>query len=205
MKITTYTLGDFATNCYLVVDEGTKKACLIDPGIYDVGIQNEIIAKGITLEYILLTHGHFDHILGANALKEKTGAMIVAYKDEVEYFEDQIKNLPPVYDCGTIVIDRHVVENDVLIFGSISFRVIHTPGHTIGSCCFVCEDEKVMFTGDTLFKGSIGRYDFPGGDYGTILQSLQKLKDFEQNYEIYPGHGDFTTLDDERAHNPYIK
>jgi len=131
--------------------------------------------------------------------------MVVAYKDEIEYFKDQMKDLTHAYGVGTIVVDKHVAENDVLIIGGISFRVIHTPGHTKGSCCFVCEDEKVMFTGDTLFKGSIGRYDFPGGDHDTILLSLQKLKTRTQNYKIYPGHGDFTTLNDEKAHNPYMK
>lgn len=204
MKILTFILGEFATNCYLVIHENSKKACLIDPAVYDDEIVNVIITEGITLEYIILTHGHFDHILGANIFKEKTGAKITIHGIEFEYLQDLLKSLTSLYSGGKIVVDKYINENDVLIFGGISLRVIHTPGHTRGSCCFTCENEKVMFTGDTLFNGSIGRCDFDGGDYNAMLLSLQKLKALNQNYRIYPGHGDFTTLDNEKATNPYL-
>ncbi len=205
MKIITYVLGEFATNCYLVIHEDTKKACLIDPAVYDVEIVNVLITGGITLEYIILTHGHFDHILGANIFKEKTGAKIVAHEADIEYLRDPLKSLTSIYGGGIIVVDQYIDENDVLVFGGVSLRVIHTPGHTKGSCCFACEDEEVMFTGDTLFKDSVGRCDFDGGDYNSMFLSLQKLKSLDQNHEIYPGHGDSTTLDDEKANNPYLR
>jgi len=204
MKIIAFVLGDFGTNCYLVIDENSKKACLIDPAMYDKKIVNAITSEGITLEYIILTHGHFDHILGANIFKEKTGAKIAAHEAENEYLRDPKKSLTSLKGGGTIAVNQYIKENDILTFGGISFRVIHTPGHTKGSCCFACEDEKVVFTGDTLFNGSIGRCNFYGGDFDTMLLSLKKLKSLDQNYTVYPGHGDSTTLDDEKAYNPYL-
>lgn len=204
MKITTFVLGDFGTNCYLVIDENSKKACLFDPAMYDAEIANAIDSEGVKLEYIILTHGHFDHILGANIFKEKTGAKIVTHEAENEYLRDPKKSLTSLKGGGTIAVDKYIKENDDVIFGGASFRVIHTPGHTRGSCCFACEDEKVMFTGDTLFSGSIGRCNFYGGDFDTMLLSLKKLKALDKNYTVYPGHGDSTTLDDEKANSPYL-
>ncbi|MCL2772223.1 MAG: MBL fold metallo-hydrolase [Oscillospiraceae bacterium] len=96
-------------------------------------------------------------------------------------------------------------ENDILTFGDISLRVIHTPGHTKGSCCFICESERVMFSGDTLFKGNVGRNDLYGGNYNALMESLQKLKSIKENYRIYPGHGGTTTLDNEIVANPYFR
>ena len=202
MKILTYRLGVFAANCYLLYDEKSNKACLIDPAIYDAKIKDVILSKGLSLEYIILTHGHFDHILGANAFREKTGAKIAAHELEVEYLENPEKSLT---GGETVLADILFKENDVLTFGDISLRVIHTPGHTKGSCCFLCESEKAMFSGDTLFKGSIGRFDLYGGNYNTLIESLRKLKSIDDNYKIYPGHGDNTTLFNEISENPYFK
>lgn len=201
MKMLTYRLGMYAVNCYLAYDEKSNKACLIDPAIYDEKITEDIYSKGLTLEYILLTHGHFDHILGANAFGSKTGAKIAAHELEAEYLENPAKSMT---DGETVSTDILLKDNDILTFGDISFRVLHTPGHTKGSCCFIRESEKVMFSGDTLFKGSIGRYDFYGGNYDTLMESLQKLKNIKESYKIYPGHGNSTTLDDEIARNPYL-
>jgi glyoxylase-like metal-dependent hydrolase (beta-lactamase superfamily II) len=205
MKILTYILGDFATNCYLVIDEKTKKACLIDPAKFNMEIENTINNEGLILEYIILTHGHFDHILGANIFREKTGAKIVAHKAEEEYLRNPKKSLTSICGGGTIAVDQYIIENNILVFGDVSFRVIHTPGHTRGSCCFTCDDESVMFTGDTLFNGSIGRCNFYGGDFEVMISSLQKLKSLNQNYIVYPGHGVATSLDDEKANNPYLR
>lgn len=203
MIILAYVLGGIATNCYLVVDEDTKKACLIDPAVYDEKILKEIVTGGITLEYIVLTRGHFDHILGTNIFREKTGAKIIAHEADIVYFRDPLKSLPSIYEGG-IIVDKFINENDRLIFGGISLRVIHTHGHTKGSCCFICEYDRIIFTGDTLFRDGIGRCDFDGGDYNSMLLSLQKLKSLEQNYKIFPGHGESTTLDIEKTNNPYL-
>ena len=205
MKILTYRLGVASTNCHLLYDEESKKACLIDPAVYSKKIIEEIFTKRLSLEYIILTHGHFDHILGANAFREETGAKIAAHELEAEYLENPDKSLTSIQGGETVSADVLLKENDVLTFGDISLKVIHTPGHTKGSCCFICESEKVMFSGDTLFEGSIGRYDLYGGNYNILMESLQKIKNIKQNYKIYPGHGDSTTIDREIAGNPYLK
>jgi len=202
MKILTYRLGVFAANCYLLYDEKSNKACLIDPAVYDEKIADAISSKELSLEYIILTHGHFDHILGANTFREKTGAKIAAHEYETEYLEDPNKSLS---GGETVSADKLLKDNDILTFGDISLKVIHTPGHTKGSCCFICENEKVMFSGDTLFKRGIGRYDLYGGNYNTLMESLKKLKSINENYKIYPGHGDNTTLADEIVANLYLQ
>ena len=205
MKIITYSLGSCYTNCYLIYDEKSKKACLIDAPDYDDKIMDVISSKELSLEYIILTHGHFDHILGANMLKEKTRAKIAIHELDLEYLEDPNKSMTCMYGGETVSADIILKDSDIMILGDISFRVIHTPGHTKGSCCFVCENEKIMFTGDTLFKNGIGRYDFYGGDYNILMESLQKLKSLNENYIIYPGHGDTTTLKNEVIGNPYFR
>ena len=202
MKILAYSL---AANCYLIYDEKSKKACLIDAPEYNDEIMEAFTSNELSLEYIILTHGHFDHILGASEFREKTGAKIVVHELDTEYLENPEKSMTSRYGGETISADITVKDNDILTFGDISLRVIHTPGHTKGSSCFVYEEEKIMFSGDTLFKDTIGRYDFYGGNYDTLMESLQKLKSLNENYTIYPGHGDSTTLDDEIAKNPYYR
>jgi len=205
MKILTYSLGENSTNCYLVYDEKSGKACLIDAPEYDDEIMNVISSKKLSLEYIILTHGHFDHILGSNGFKEKTGACIGVHELDVEYLEDPEKSMTILLSGETIPANILLKDSDILTIGGISLRVLHTPGHTLGSCFFIYESEKVMFSGDTLFKGNIGRYDLYGGDYNVLMESLQKLKALNENYTIYPGHGDITTLDKEIAGNPYFR
>ena len=196
MKILTYRLGIYSTNCYLVCDEESNRACLIDPAVYDEKIMTVISSKGLLLEYIILTHGHLDHILGANAFKEKTGAKIAAHELETEYLEDPDKSMS---GGETVTADIILKDSDILTFGDVPLRIIHTPGHTKGSCCFACDRENVMFSGDTLFKDGIGRYDLYGGNYSELMESLQKLKSLKENYKVYPGHGGSTTLQSELA------
>ena len=207
MRISTYIPGEFGANCYLLYDEKNKKACLIDPGAYDQAIMDEIEAKELVCEYIILTHGHFDHIMGAEAFKKKTGAKIAAHELEAEYLADPEKSMTFYYDSGTVLADVFFKDGDKIAFGDFSLSIIHTPGHSKGSSCLVYEngDTKIMFTGDTLFSGTIGRYDFYGGDYEILMASLEKLKSLGKNYEIYSGHGEKTTLDDEIAQNPFFK
>ena len=205
MKIITYSLGANMTNCYLVYDENSRKACLIDPGEYDGEIMDAILSNELSLEYIILTHGHFDHILGADIFREKTGAKIAAHELEAEYLNDPEKSMTFFYGSETLSADILLKDNDIIAFGDISLKLVHTPGHTKGSSCFINKDEKIMFSGDTLFKGNIGRYDFYGGNYAELLESLRKLKALNENYKIYSGHGDTTSLDDEIAKNPYFR
>ena len=205
MEILTYSVGAYTTNCYIVYDGKSGKACLIDAPVYDDEIMSAISSNGLSLEYIILTHGHFDHILGANAFREKTGAKIAVHELETEYLADPEKSMTFLENGETVTADILLKDNDIITFGGVSLRVIHTPGHTKGSSCFISGDGKTMFSGDTLFKGTIGRYDFYGGDYNILMESLKKLKSMEENYAIYPGHGDDTALDAEIAGNPYFK
>jgi len=202
MEILAFSLG---ANCYLVYGENSKKACLIDAPEYDGEIMDAILSKGLSLEYIILTHGHFDHILGAEAFKEKTGAKIAVHELETEYLGDPEKSMTYFFGGGTVAADVEFKDGDILSFGGVSLEVLHTPGHTKGSCFLICDNEKIMFSGDTLFKDNIGRFDFYGGDYGVLMESLQKLKSMEGGYTIYPGHGEATTLKDEIKTNPYMR
>lgn len=207
MVISKYVLTELEANCYLIYDKKNKKACLIDPGAYDGEILDFIEKNELDCEYIILTHGHFDHIAGAEAFKEKTGAKIAAHELEEEYLSDPEKSMTFYFNSETVSADVFFKGGDVINFGDFSLRIIHTPGHSKGSSCLIYEngDQKIMFSGDTLFRGTIGRYDFYGGDFDTLMQSLQKLKDLNINYKIYPGHGEETYLDDEIADNPYYK
>ena len=204
MKILTYRLGMYSANCYLVFDEQANKACLIDPAEYDSKIEDALDRHELSLEYIILTHGHFDHLLGANRFKEKTGAKIAAHELEAEYLENPEKSL-----TGSEIIHADILlkDGDVLSIGDIAVKVMHTPGHTKGSSCFLCESERIMFSGDTLFKQGIGRFDLYGGDYSMLLASLKKLAAIGDNidYKIYPGHGGTTTLGEEIAGNMYLE
>ncbi|MCL2816277.1 MAG: MBL fold metallo-hydrolase [Oscillospiraceae bacterium] len=207
MVVAKYVLGELEANCYLLYDEINKKACLIDPGAYDQGIMDFISKEGLSCEYIILTHGHFDHIAGAEAFKEKTGAQIAAHELEEEYLLDPEKSMTFYFDGETVSADVFFKGGDMINFGDFSLEIIHTPGHSKGSSCFVYENggRKIMFSGDTLFMGTIGRYDFYGGDYDILMQSLEKLRALKTNCKIYSGHGEETYLDDEIANNPYYK
>ena len=206
MKILKYSLGVFEANCYLVYDEKSKKAVLADPAIYDEKIMDYITSKQLSLEYILLTRGHFDHILGANMFRKKTGAKIAAHELEAEYLETPSKNMTTETKVYADILFK---DGDIITFGDISLKVVHTPGHTKGSCCFVCdnESEKIILSGDTLFKNSIGRWDLYGGNYGDLMKSLQKLKNIsaDKNYNVYSGHGENTATDLEKIENLYFK
>ena len=207
MAVSTYVLGDFESNCYLLYDEKNKKACLVDPGAYDEKIMEFIEENGLVCEYIILTHGHFDHIIGAEAFKAKTWAKIAAHELEEEYLADPEKSMTFYFADETVSADVFFKDGDLISFGDFSLRVIHAPGHSKGSSCFVHESEnqKTMFSGDTLFKGTVGRFDFYGGDYETLMASLRKLRSLNENYKIYAGHGETTFLYDEIANNPYYQ
>jgi len=206
MKILTYNLGIFSVNCYLVYDEKSSKACLIDPAVYDSKVMKIISEKGLSLEYIILTHGHFDHILGTNKFKEMTSAKIVAHELEVEYLQDPAKSMTAEHGGGIISPDILLKDGDVLTLGDSSLKVIHTPGHTKGSCCFYCEKQKILFSGDTIFKGAVGCWNLYGGSYDDLIKSLRKLKFIiDKNYKIYSGHGYVTTCDNEVVENYYLR
>lgn len=185
------------TNCYILADEKTKAAAIIDPGD-DVPEIMEMVKKDkLDVRAIFLTHGHYDHVGGVAALRKK-------YKDIPVYLhpEDAGKDteLMPTRALAPVTLWR---DGDVVMVGELQVEVLHTPGHSAGSVTLRCQD--VLFTGDTLFTQSVGRTDFPGGSQEALMASLKRLGELEGDYQVLPGHDTFTSLDQERQGNPYLK
>ena len=204
MKIEKIVEPYFGENMYILIDEETKKCAVVDPGGASDKILNYIRANALQLQYIILTHGHGDHIGAVNKIKSQTNVKVIAHNDEKELLNDNRKNLSYSMHCGPqeLNADVYVNDKDKLELGNLKLSFIHTPGHTKGSMCIRVNDD--MFTGDTLFAGSIGRTDFYSGDYKQIEKSLKKLAKFENKVKIHPGHGPSSTLGIEKMSNPYM-
>lgn len=205
MKIIIMPVGPIEANCYIVFDEETKECMVIDPGAEGEIIYQEIQKNGLSVKYLVNTHGHCDHI-GANLyLKEKTGAELLIHEEDAPMLTDSSKNMS-VYMGEKVnrpAADRHLQNGDVIKIGNNSFTVLHTPGHTKGGICLLCGN--VCFTGDTLFQYSIGRTDFPGGSYNEIINSVEtKLLTLDEKITVFPGHGPQTTIGKEKANNPFF-
>ncbi len=203
MEIIATKLGMIQTNCYLV---GTrqKNAVAIDPGDNASNVLSLLQEKGWTLKKILLTHGHFDHAMAVNDLVDATGAQVYIHKEDQELITDSTKFYVFHQPFGEFrpISAISLEDGQDVTLDELAFHCIHTPGHTKGSCVYLCGD--TMFSGDTLFAGSCGRTDFYGGSHAQIVQSLHKLADLEGNYRVLPGHEEETTLDYERKTNPYL-
>lgn len=193
--IQTLTLGSYGTNCYIVWGDDSRRCVIIDPGYSPEQILAEVNRLGMTAEAILLTHGHFDHVGGVRQLAEATGCSVYLCEKEL--------SLPTPFTAGPLYYTHLYGEGDVLSLAGLTITVLHTPGHTPGSVCLMTESS--LFSGDTLFAGSCGRTDLPGGDWDTICASLRRLGMLEQNLSVYPGHGESTALDQEKRYNPYLK
>lgn len=194
------------TNTYIVSDS-TKKCVIIDPAGNSKTIMQELSALNLTPKAVLLTHGHYDHISALSDIAEQyVNLPVYIHKSEVPYLADSNFNLS-VPLCGEVyTFNGNVkeVENGTVIkIGTLEFKVLHTPGHTPGSVCYITEDS--IFSGDTLFASTVGRTDFPGGSYPTLLASLKKLKALDKDYNIYPGHNAATTLNREKTYNEYMQ
>lgn len=207
MKIITTKVGPVHTNCYIVFDEKTNDAVIIDPGEKADYFLELLKERDLKLSHILLTHGHFDHIIAVAKIKEKTGAKLVIHKKEVFQLDEKSVNanygryLREPYKQADV--DIFAKDGTEIAFGGLTAKYIHTPGHTIGSC--VIEIADSLFTGDTLFAGECGRCDLPTGSFDSMLVSLKKLYDLDGDYKVYPGHEQFSTLDDERRTNRYMQ
>ncbi|MCI0483770.1 MAG: MBL fold metallo-hydrolase [candidate division NC10 bacterium] len=205
MKVQSFTIGPLETNAYLVVDERSRQALLIDPGLESEDIYDVMSAEGLTLTSIVNTHGHFDHVCGNAFFRAKTGAPVLIHREDAgimqraaeqaRAFGFQVAPPPPP--------DRLLDEEDEVVMGGTRMRVLHTPGHTPGGICLY--GEGVVFVGDALFASSIGRTDLPGGSYEVLLASIRtKLLSLPDDTVVYPGHGPPTTIGAERAHNPFL-
>lgn len=199
-------LGDMATNCYVLIDSDTSAFAVVDPGDYGERFKALLKSQGIEkLDYILLTHGHYDHIRGVKRLKDDFGGKVVIHSLDAECLFNSEKSLGDFFGVSMTPTqaDLEVTDGSELPFGNDSIYVVHTPGHTVGGVCYKIDD--CLFTGDTLFNGTIGRADFPGGSFMTLIASLKKLAEIKGNYKVYPGHEDVTDLETEKAYNPYMK
>ena len=200
-------VGPLQCNCSIIGDEATREAIVVDPGD-DIDEVLQIIARHrLNVKHVVITHGHIDHIGGAMKLKAATGAAIHMNQGD----EMQIKFLPiqaawvGMESPGKVTIDQPMKDADHLKIGSLEATVFHTPGHTEGSSCLYFPDEKRLIAGDTLFAGSIGRTDLPGGNFDKIIASLHgKLMALPDEVVVIPGHGPETTIGDERETNPFI-
>lgn len=204
LKVGCIVLGFLENNCYFIHREGEHDAIFIDPNSRGDKLFVQLREKGLTVKAILLTHGHFDHIMGANEMREISGAKIYALKEEEELLLDPHLNSSfKVGKSYTVKPDVLVRDGEVLTFGDIKLKVIATPGHTAGGCCFYSEEDGVLFSGDTLFFESVGRTDFETSNAGDMKRSLAKLFKLPDETKVYPGHGDFTTIGHEKEYNPF--
>ena len=206
MHIKRFTHGVCQANSYIVSNEGTNEVVMFDSCGCNDKILKYIKEKNLVLKAIFLTHGHFDHIDGLKMLKRETGADICIFYDEEKFLNNPAYNLSDdlnFLDEAVEKADYLFKDGEVISVGGMEIKVIHTPGHTSGSVCFMIED--CIFTGDTLFRASIGRFDFPTSDGPTEIKSIrEKLFVLDNDIRVYPGHGFSTTIGKEREGNPYI-
>ncbi len=208
MIVKQMTVGSMAVCCYLVACEQTRKAVIIDPGGNEKEILSLIAKENVELEYIVNTHGHPDHVCANGPLKTATGASIVMHEDDAVFFaQADVKNYFSMLGLpASPPPDRLVKDGDTIDFGSVSLKVLHTPGHTPGGMCLYAPPH--LFTGDTLFVGAVGRTDFPGGDLHVFLESIrEKLLVLPDDTIVWPGHGyggSRSTIGAEKRSNPYL-
>lgn len=218
IKVGMATLGPVQTNCYFVFnaaepEEPTKSDAPIPCIVFDPADKGDLLYEKLTqnnlkVELILLTHGHFDHMSGADDLRKLSGAQVWCWEKEDDLCQDPDANLSYDFIGKSITIkpDRLLRDGEIIEAAGLKCRLIGTPGHTVGSCCYSFDDDKVLISGDTLFEGSVGRTDFPGGSASTLVRSVkEKLFELSDDTIVYPGHGGITTIGDEKKYNPYIR
>lgn len=200
-------LGSVSTNCYFLKNKETKELLIVDPADAPERIFDKVLEMDAKPVGILLTHGHFDHILAANQVRERYRIKIYACQAEEELLANPMANLSsfgPSEPC-TLRADVWLKDLDVFDAAGFSIQMLHTPGHTKGSCCYYLKDEGILFSGDTVFLGSVGRTDFPGGSSAQIVDSLHRLLDsLPDETEVFPGHDASTTIAYEKRYNPFV-
>lgn len=206
MKIEKFVLGSMGTNCYLLINEETKEFVMVDPATCPDYLVSHIKSNGYTPKAILLTHAHFDHVMGIDGFVKEFDIPVYLHEEEKQVLEDPKMNLSGVFGAS---YSYHKVEclqdEQILELAGFQFKVIHTPGHTAGGCCYYEEAEGVLFSGDTLFYQNVGRTDFPTGSMSTLVRSIkEKLFCLPDDVMVYPGHDDVTYIADEKMYNPFV-
>lgn len=205
LKIKNIISGQFEVNCYLVYDDTTKACIIIDPGEDDKLVIKEIENLALKPELLINTHGHFDHILSDDIIRKKYNIPLAIHKDDVDFLSDVNKNAsyiigkPVTIDSPEIIFEKEQTYQTSFC----EYSIINTPGHTPGSVCVLIDNN--LFSGDTVFAGSIGRTDFPCSSHFAMKQSLQKIKQFDKSIQIYPGHGPATNMEKELSSNFYLR
>ena len=207
LKIGKIVMGSVQTNCYFLYQEDSKKIIVVDPADRGEYLYNAFKEAGLEVAAILLTHAHFDHIWGCNQLRELAGVQVFAFEDEKELCESAKLNVSE--DVGrpyTATVDWYLKDGETVTIEGMEFKVIWTPGHTQGSCCYYFEKDNILISGDTLFEGSVGRSDLPTGDGKLLSRSLkERLMILPDETLVFPGHGNSTTIADEKKYNPFCR
>lgn len=206
IEIKSMTLGMVATNCYLIINKENKEALLVDPADNALRISNVIEENGCTLKAILLTHGHFDHIMALNDLKKRYNVPVYAHEEEEDVLKQSSLNLSgSIGQIYTTQADVYVKDGEHLKLAGLDVIVLYTPGHTKGGVCYYFPEEKVLMSGDTLFHCSIGRTDFPTGSMSQLVCSVkEQLFVLPDDVQVYPGHDSVTSIGYEKQYNPFF-
>lgn len=207
IKVNYFALGPASTNCYIIYREGAADAVVVDPANLGEKIYNEMNKAGLKCVGMLLTHGHYDHMRGAKRLQQLSGAKIYVYESEKEVCENMELNVCKLFrEEYTLSPDELFKDNQEFDMADIHFKVLHTPGHTQGGCSYYIEEKGMLFCGDTLFSGSVGRTDFKGGSESTLRRSIrERILTLPDETLVLPGHGDLTTVGEEKKYNPFIQ
>ncbi|WP_291237037.1 MBL fold metallo-hydrolase [Frisingicoccus sp.] len=199
-------LGPVQTNCFFLINEDTKEVLVIDPADHAQKIIEWMKSENLKPVAILLTHGHFDHIMGVEGIRKEYGIPVYASRDEVDVLAKPQLNVSTMMGAYlSMKADELFCDGDVLELAGMKLKVISTPGHTIGSVCFYIEEEKVLISGDTLFEASVGRTDFPTGSSRQLIESIKtRLFILPDDTSVFPGHGGTTSIGYEKLHNPFV-
>ena len=206
MKVEKFVTGIISTNCYLVINEDTKQAVVIAPAACPSYLMSHIKSEGLKIEAILLTHGHFDHIMGIDGFLSEFDVPVYVHEEDADAMEDPVLNQSSTYTSGyTFGKARYLRDRQTLELAGYTFQVIHTPGHTKGGCCYYVASEGVLFSGDTLFQNSVGRTDFVNSSTSDLVHSVrEKLFLLPDDTMVYPGHMGETKIGHEKKYNPYV-